>query len=106
MKAPEDEAADRGVRIVKFEPQGKHDGNGAEPGSGKKARRRAEDDTDREERDLQHRIIEAPALAYDPEPQRKWIVEDVIPDETLTLMTGEGGSARQRSPCNLPSPCG
>ena len=50
-----------------------------------------EDDTDREERDLNRRIVEAPILARDPEPERKWIVEDVIPDETLTLMTGEGG---------------
>ena len=53
------------------------------------ARRRR--DIDREERDLEQRIVEAPALAYDPEPQRQWIVEDVIPDETLTLLTGEGG---------------
>jgi RecA-family ATPase len=50
-----------------------------------------EDDIDREERDLDRRIVEAPALAYDPEPQRRWIVEDVIPDETLTLLSGEGG---------------
>jgi RecA-family ATPase len=50
-----------------------------------------EDDTDREERDLEHRIVEAPILARDPEPERKWIVEDVIPDETLTLKSGEGG---------------
>jgi hypothetical protein len=50
-----------------------------------------EDDNDREERDLLRRIVEAPALVYDPEPQRKWIVEDVIPDETLTLLSGEGG---------------
>jgi RecA-family ATPase len=50
-----------------------------------------ETDIDREERDLSQRIVEAPALAYDPEPQRKWIVEDVVPDETLTLVTGEGG---------------
>ena len=50
-----------------------------------------EDDTDREESDLQLRIVEAPILARDPEPERKWIVEDVVPDETLTLMSGEGG---------------
>jgi RecA-family ATPase len=50
-----------------------------------------EDDTDREERDLERRIVDAPTLAYDPEPQRKWIVEDVIPDETLTLLSGDGG---------------
>jgi RecA-family ATPase len=50
-----------------------------------------EDDIDREERDLARRIVAAPALARDPEPQRKWIVEDVIPDENLTLVTGEGG---------------
>jgi RecA-family ATPase len=50
-----------------------------------------EDDTDREERDLEHRIVEAPILARDPEPERKWIVEDVIPDETLTFESGEGG---------------
>ena len=53
--------------------------------------REDEGDIDREERDLLRRIVEAPALAYDPEPQRKWIIEDVIPDETLTLVTGEGG---------------
>jgi AAA domain len=50
-----------------------------------------ESDIDGEERDLNCRIVEAPALAYDPEPQRLWIVEDVIPDENLTLITGEGG---------------
>ncbi len=50
-----------------------------------------EDDTDREERDLARRVVEAPILARDPEPERKWIVEDVIPDETLTLLTGNGG---------------
>ena len=50
-----------------------------------------EDDIDREERDLLRRIVEAPELAHDPEPQRLWIGEDVIPDETLTLLTGEGG---------------
>jgi hypothetical protein len=49
------------------------------------------DDIDREESDLERRIVEAPALARDPEPQRGWIVEDVIPDETLTLLTGDGG---------------
>jgi RecA-family ATPase len=48
-------------------------------------------DIDREERDLLRRIVEAPALAHDPEPQRLWIAEEVIPDETLTLLTGEGG---------------
>lgn len=50
-----------------------------------------ESDIDREERDLLRRIVEAPALVHDPEPQRLWIVENVIPDETLTLLTGEGG---------------
>jgi RecA-family ATPase len=50
-----------------------------------------ETDVDQEERDLERRIVEAPSLAYDPEPQRKWIVEEVIPDETLTLITGDGG---------------
>jgi hypothetical protein len=49
------------------------------------------DEIDREERDLWRRIVEAPALAYDPEPQRQWIVEGIIPDETLTLLTGDGG---------------
>ena len=49
------------------------------------------DDVDREESDLERRIVEAPTLASDPEPQRGWIVEDIIPDENLTLMTGEGG---------------
>ena len=50
-----------------------------------------EDDIDREESDLERRIVEAHILARDPEPQRKWIAEDVIPDETLTLLSGEGG---------------
>lgn len=49
------------------------------------------DAVDREEDDLERRIVDAPALARDPEPQRGWIVEDVIPDETLTLLTGDGG---------------
>ena len=40
---------------------------------------------------LEQRIVEAPTLIYDPEPQRQWIAEDVIPDETLTLLSGEGG---------------
>jgi len=52
---------------------------------------RDRDDVDREEADLDRRIVDAPQLAHDPEPQRKWIVEDVIPDETLTLVTGDGG---------------
>jgi RecA-family ATPase len=52
------------------------------------------DDIDREERDLWRRIVEAPALAYDPEPQRQWIVEGIIPDETLTLLTGNGGTGK------------
>ena len=50
-----------------------------------------DDDVDREERDLERRIVDAPTLARDPEPQRKWIVEDVVPDENLTLLTGDGG---------------
>jgi RecA-family ATPase len=50
-----------------------------------------DDKIDREESDIFQRVIEAPALIYDPEPVRKWIVPDVIPDETLTLVTGEGG---------------
>ena len=49
------------------------------------------DGVDREEIDLERRIVEAPSLALDSEPQRGWIVEEVIPDENLTLMTGEGG---------------
>ena len=53
-----------------------------------------DEDIDREERDLSLRIVEAPALAYDPEPQRQWIVEDVIPDETLTLLSGDGGTGK------------
>jgi RecA-family ATPase len=50
-----------------------------------------EDDIDREERDLGQRIVEAPTLIYDPEPQRQWIAEDTVPDETLTLLSGDGG---------------
>jgi RecA-family ATPase len=50
-----------------------------------------EDEVDREERDLNQRIVEAPALAHEPEPRREFIVQDVVPDENLTLLTGEGG---------------
>ena len=60
------------------------------------------DDIDREESDLESRIVEAPALARDPEPQRGWIVEDVIPDENLTLLTGDGGVGKTTLASNSP----
>jgi RecA-family ATPase len=49
---------------------------------------------DSEEADLERRIIDAPALARDLEPSRGWTVSDVIPDETLTLLTGPGGEGK------------
>jgi RecA-family ATPase len=55
-----------------------------------------DDDVDREERDLLRRIVDAPVLAYDPEPERKWIVEGVVPDENVTLVTGEGGIGKTK----------
>jgi RecA-family ATPase len=72
-ESPEDKIARLGMRVVPDTAP-----NGADD----------LDDVDREESDLDGRIVEAPVLARDPEPQRKWIVED---DETLTLVTGEGG---------------
>jgi RecA-family ATPase len=54
----------------------------------------ADDDIDQEERDLERRIVEATVLLHDPEPHRTWIVEDVIPDENLTLLTGDGGTGK------------
>jgi RecA-family ATPase len=47
-----------------------------------------------EEADLERRIIDAPALARDLEPSRGWTVQDVVPDETLTLLTGPGGEGK------------
>ena len=35
-----------------------------------------------------------------------WIVEDVVPDENLTLLTGEGGIGKTTLADNSPSPCG
>ena len=49
-----------------------------------------DDEVDREENDLESRIVSASSLALEPEPQRLWIVEDVIPTR-LTLVTGNGG---------------
>ena len=45
----------------------------------------------KEAQDIAQRIIAAPALANDPDLPRQWIVEDLIPDANLTLLTGEGG---------------
>jgi hypothetical protein len=47
--------------------------------------------------DLENRMVEAPALARRPEPQVKWIVENVILDETVTLFTGNGGTGKSRA---------
>lgn len=49
---------------------------------------------DSEEADLEGRIIDAPALARDLEPSRGWTVPEVIPDETLTLLSGPGGEGK------------
>ena len=67
-----------------WEPPGDESrGNGAD--------RNGDEAIEREEADLELRIIGAPALLRETEPSRGWIVQDVIPDETLTLFTGEGG---------------
>jgi hypothetical protein len=39
-----------------------------------------DDKIDQEESDIFQRVVEVPTLVYDPEPVRKWIVPDVIPD--------------------------
>jgi RecA-family ATPase len=53
-----------------------------------------EDDIDREERDLERRIVDGPTLALDPEPELKNIVKDAVPDENLTLVSGNGGTGK------------
>jgi hypothetical protein len=53
-----------------------------------------EDDVDREERDLMSRIVDGPALALEPEPTVEWIVEDLIPIEHLTIVSGNGGTGK------------
>jgi RecA-family ATPase len=52
------------------------------------------DDIDREESDLEWRIVAAPDLLRAPVPQRTWIAEDVIPGENLTLVSGYGGTGK------------
>jgi RecA-family ATPase len=89
----EDRLARLGVHVLPPAPrdEGAPPPNGEGSGSDAGATAQGEDDIDREERDLLRRIVDAPTLVHDPEPQRLWIAEDVIPDETLTLLTGEGG---------------
>jgi RecA-family ATPase len=53
-----------------------------------------ETDVDREERDLVQRLVDGPTLARDPEPELKNIVADTIPDENLTLVSGNGGTGK------------
>jgi RecA-family ATPase len=53
-----------------------------------------EDDIDKEERDLTSRIANGPALARDPEPAVEWIVEDLIPIEHATIVSGNGGTGK------------
>ena len=47
------------------------------------------DAVEKEESDLYRRVIDARQLAREPEPERRWIVEGVIPDENMTLGTGD-----------------
>ena len=57
----------------------------------------AEDaEVERERRDIAHRLVTATALAYDPEPQRDYLVEGVIPADNLTLVSGRGGIGKSR----------
>ena len=82
--SPEEQLAALGVsRLPPAEPAR---GNGADPPPISES-----DDIDREERDLNRRIVEAPTLARDPAPKREWIVPEMIPDENLALLTGNGG---------------
>ena len=91
-ESPEDRLARLEVRVLPPAPRERAPPpNGRGSAGDAEATAQGEDDIDREERDLLRRIVEAPSLVYDPEPQRLWIVEDVIPDETLTLLSGEGG---------------
>jgi hypothetical protein len=53
-----------------------------------------EDEVDREERDLLSRIVDGPALALDPEPVVEWVVEDIIPIEHPTIVSGNGGTGK------------
>ena len=38
--------------------------------------------------------MSAAHLSYDPEPQQDWLVEDMIPGDNLTLITGKGGGGK------------
>ena len=91
-ESPEDRLARLEVRVLPPAPRERAPPpNGRGSAGDAEATAQGENDIEREERDLLRRIVEAPSLVHDPEPQRLWIGEDVIPDETLTLLTGEGG---------------
>jgi hypothetical protein len=53
-----------------------------------------EDAIDKEERDLMSRIVDGPTLALDPEPVVEWVVEDHIPIEHATIVSGNGGTGK------------
>ncbi len=96
MSSPEDELARLGVRRL---PQADRDEGAPPPLSPDDYGEPVIDEADskavdREEADLERRIIDAPALARDVEPSRGWTVSEVIPDETLTLLTGPGGEGK------------
>jgi RecA-family ATPase len=87
MDGPEDILARAGVRQL---PRGKAPAE-PQPSENDKC---ANDPVERELRDIAQRIISAASLAYKPEPKQGWLVEDMIPDDNLTLFTGDGGGGK------------
>jgi RecA-family ATPase len=53
-----------------------------------------EDVVDKEERDLEQRIVNGLLLATEPDPLVEWIVEDIIPIEHPTIVSGNGGTGK------------
>ncbi|HKH80852.1 MAG TPA: AAA family ATPase [Methylovirgula sp.] len=44
-----------------------------------------------DERPIDLKIARASAFAGEPIPSRPWLVKDMIPDRTVTLLSGDGG---------------
>ena len=75
----------------KFEPQSDGSGKPKPKSSGQDG---DEEAVARELGDIAQRLVSATALAYDPEPTRDWLVDEIILADNLTLVSGAGGCGK------------